>query len=100
MKKELFTSNNQISTGVFYLLGILLLLTIAIPLPIFSVAQGSWTKKADFPGTGRYGATYFSIGTKGYIGVAIADSDFPIFDMWEWDQTTNVWSRKADYPGS
>ena len=35
---------------------------------INSHAQDTWTQKADFGGTVRYGAVGFSIGSKGYIG--------------------------------
>ena len=31
-------------------------------------AQGTWTQKTNFGGTGRYGSVGFAIGTKGYIG--------------------------------
>jgi hypothetical protein len=78
------------------------LLTITILVPSFSFAQGTWTQKANFPGTGRYLAASFSIGTKGYIGIGYTDVTVttPFTDFWEWDQTTNVWTKKADYPGS
>ena len=77
----------------------LFMLTFTFLFTVVSFAQGTWTKKADFPGEWRYRAASFSIGTKGYIGAAVLDSDFPYNDLWEWDQTTNVWTRKADYPG-
>ena len=54
----------------------------------------------DLPGKIRYfSAASFSIGTKVYIGLGY-NGDLTVKDFWEWDQITNVWSRKADYPGN
>ena len=36
-------------------------------------AANSWTRKADFGGSIRSGAVGFSIGSKGYVGTALAD---------------------------
>jgi len=66
-------------------------------------ATNVWTRKADFEGDGRAGAVAFSIGTKGYIGTGFTsgwDKISYFKDFWEWDQTTNVWTRKADYGGT
>src|SRR3972149_4634935 len=60
-------------------------------------AQDIWVQKADFGGTGRYPATGFSMGTKGYIGTGYDGSYRK--DFWEWDQATNVWTQKADFYG-
>ena len=64
----------------------------------------TWTQKADFAGTAREAAIGFSIGTKGYIGTGI--DNFPekspphyTKDFWEWDQSTNTWNNKSDFPG-
>jgi N-acetylneuraminic acid mutarotase len=66
-------------------------------------AQGAWTQKANFPGTGRAGAVAFSIGTKAYFGTGIQDTSNnvnPVFqDWWQWDQSTNVWTQRANFPG-
>ncbi len=61
-----------------------------------------WTQKADFGGNARGLAVGFSIGNKGYIGTGISyDSPSNIYkDFWEWDQTTNVWTQKADFAGT
>jgi N-acetylneuraminic acid mutarotase len=75
----------------------------------YNPATNSWTQKASLPTTPtRAFAVGFSIGTKGYIGLGMLDSftagDSPnpgyYQDFWEWDQATNVWTRKADYPGN
>ena len=61
-----------------------------------------WTQKADFAGGARAFAVGFSIGKKGYIGTGGIDFGWSSYDkdFWEWDQVTNVWSRKADYIGN
>ncbi len=55
----------------------------------------------------RSSAVGFSIGTKGYIGTGIRGGGdgwegnyYHLKDFWEWDQATNVWTRKADLEGS
>ena len=65
-------------------------------------ATNVWTKKADFGGMARYGAVGFSIGTKGYIGTGFGGvAGSTVFkDFWEWDQATNVWTKKADFGGA
>lgn len=66
----------------------------------FTTSHGIGLRIADFPGGSRYSASGFSIGNKLYIGLGYNDGDIPVRDFWEWDQTTNVWTRKADYPGN
>ena len=39
----------------------------------YDPAANTWTQKADFGGTARYGAVGFSIGSKGYIGTGLID---------------------------
>ena len=72
----------------------------------YNPATNSWTRKAPLPTTpARAFAVGFSIGTKGYIGLGNKDTfaeggpSYYYQDFWEWDQATNVWTRKADYPG-
>src|ERR1051325_1503405 len=56
--------------------------------------QGYWIKKADFPGITPNGVTGFSIGTKAYIFSYNLQNNF-----WEWNQYTDTWTQKADFPG-
>jgi N-acetylneuraminic acid mutarotase len=60
------------------------------------------SQKANFPGNGRYGASAFSIGSRIYMGLGYNDigSSMPTRDFWELDPATNVWTKKADYPGN
>jgi len=62
----------------------------------------TWTQMTNFGGIARIGTTCrFSIGTKGYIGLG-SNASFTTFynDFWEWDQTTNVWTQKANFGGT
>src|SRR5205823_1071084 len=47
----------------------------------------TWTRKANFGGTGRYYATGFSIGSKGYIGTGYTSSGH-VKDFWEYTPAT------------
>jgi N-acetylneuraminic acid mutarotase len=64
----------------------------------------SWAQKATIPVVpGRTGAIGFSIGSKGYIGMGVkAEGMFNSYyeDFWEWDQGSNIWTKKADFPGN
>ncbi|TAL57974.1 MAG: hypothetical protein EPN85_12715, partial [Bacteroidetes bacterium] len=65
-------------------------------------ANDVWTQKSDFGGTAREGAIGFSIGNKGYIGTGTDGSSVSGWgtqDIWEWNQATNIWTQKADFPG-
>jgi N-acetylneuraminic acid mutarotase len=46
----------------------------------------------------RQWAVSFSIGSKGYVGAGF-DGSFRK-DFWEYDPTTNIWTRKADFGGT
>ncbi len=66
----------------------------------FNPGTNAWTQMANLPGSARYGATGFSIGTKGYITNG-QDQTLNFFsDLWEWDQPSNTWSQKANCPGT
>ena len=60
-------------------------------------------RKHPFPALLQEGyAAGFSIGNKGYIGTGLLNMEdhFIIYkDFWEWDQATNVWTKKADFAG-
>ena len=57
----------------------------------------TWTKKADFPGGGRYAAVGFSINGKGYLGMGYASGNSHQF--YEYDPKTDKWRKLADFPG-
>jgi N-acetylneuraminic acid mutarotase len=69
----------------------------------YDLVSKIWTKKANIPGvdTNRGFAAGFSIYGKGYIGLGSDGIYAPSckHDLWEYDPITDLWTRKADYPG-
>lgn len=61
-----------------------------------------WTQKADFGGVGRTNAIGFSINDKGYIGFGyyFGPDYHYLTDFWEYDPSTDTWTRKADFEGN
>ena len=55
-------------------------------------------QKSDFGGTGRFWATCFSIGGKGYVGTG-NDANGYTTDFWEFDTLSNAWIQKANFAG-
>src|SRR6185436_15576598 len=65
-----------------------------------SATYDTWTQRSSLPGTARFVAIGFSIGSKGYIGTGNADQGaIHLSDFWEWDQATDNWSQKSDFGG-
>ena len=62
-----------------------------------SFAHGNWYPKKDFGGDARWYAIGFSIGNKGYIGTGGTVGGL-VYDFWEWEPVTDVWTQKAAYP--
>lgn len=67
----------------------------------YDPATDKWSQKTDFPGKGRYDATGFCIGDKGYIGTGMEYLlDGTIFeDFWAYDPLTDSWEQRADFGG-
>jgi N-acetylneuraminic acid mutarotase len=71
----------------------------------YDPSNNAWTQKTNLPGRPRYSSIGFAIGKKGYIGMGVDSinpySGQPICseDLWEWDQLTNSWTQKANFPG-
>jgi hypothetical protein len=70
----------------------------------YNPATNKWTRQADFGGDIRSRATAFSIGNKGYIGIGLwenldGDEGDLKNDFWEYNPSTNKWTRKANFPG-
>jgi len=74
-------------------------------------AMGSWIRKTDFQGEGRWNAVGFSIANNGYVCSGYNESSGNLSDFWEFDQESTdngfdlsgnpmgAWTKKADYPG-
>ncbi len=67
-------------------------------LPVGATCTGTWSAKADVPGTARFSAVGFTIGNKGYI--TTGNDGVYRKDTWQYDPLTNTWTQKADFPGS
>lgn len=67
----------------------------------YDLQANTWTRKTDFPGLARNSAVGFSLGNKGYLGTGVLGGN-PVAlsrDFWEYDPTTDQWTKKADFPG-
>lgn len=67
----------------------------------YSPESNCWVRKADFPGDRRVRAVAFSIGNKAYVGTGTKfdRTGAALNDFWEYDPSTDKWTRKADFPG-
>ncbi|MDB5119028.1 MAG: type sorting protein [Sphingobacteriales bacterium] len=69
----------------------------------YSEALNTWIRKADLPGTPREFLVAFGLNQKGYIGTGgtgeYSGPPSHLSDFWEYDPSTNIWTRKADFPG-
>jgi len=66
----------------------------------YNSINDTWTKKSNFPGAGRFAASGFAIGNKGYIcGGSSAAVTIGYADLWEYDPNTDSWTSKAPCPG-
>jgi N-acetylneuraminic acid mutarotase len=65
--------------------------------------SNSWVQKASFPGIARYGAVAIGVDNKAYVGLGQYYYNGTITDyftdFYEYDQFTNTWAQKTDFPG-
>jgi N-acetylneuraminic acid mutarotase len=69
----------------------------------YDPSTNRWSRKTDFAGshsTGRHLATGLAINGKGYVGCGFSNLGYALKDFYQYDDITNTWSRKADFPGS
>ena len=71
-----------------------LIYILTLPLTIF--AQGNWTQLTNVPDN-IGGATGFSIGSKGYVGLGY--NPFYVQNFYAYDTTLNSWNSIASFPG-
>jgi N-acetylneuraminic acid mutarotase len=69
----------------------------------YDESMNTWQQKSNFPGEARYGSVAYGYGNKGYVGLGEHDGPGGILDyfndFYEYDQPSNTWSQKADFPG-
>lgn len=62
--------------------------------------NGSWTQKAEFPGTPRNYASAFGTANAGFLGLGEdADGEY-LGDFWKYDPASNSWSEIAPFLGA
>ncbi len=68
----------------------------------YDPALDAWTRMADCPGLGRFLPAAFAIGGHIYIATGRTGNadDAYACDVWEYDPLSNVWIRRADFPGT
>jgi N-acetylneuraminic acid mutarotase len=66
----------------------------------FDPAANSWTRKKNFPGPARLSAVGASVDDLGYVGTgqSAAGDAMGFNDWYQYDPTTDSWTRKADLP--
>jgi hypothetical protein len=66
-----------------------------------AVAQGAWSPRSPMPNDSAiFQGISFSIGNYGYAGIGETNfGTYPV-ELWQFDPSTNSWSRKADFPGT
>jgi N-acetylneuraminic acid mutarotase len=62
----------------------------------------SWTRKADFPGMLTLSSVCFVMNGKAYVGTGMSGpGSTPVSrELWEYDPSTDTWTKATDYPGA
>ncbi|MCH1910579.1 galactose oxidase [Leptospira noguchii] len=68
----------------------------------YNPITNQWVSKLNFPGSARFGAVSFTIGSKGYLGTGAttdySDGNNVKSDFWEYNPTTDSWRKVAGLP--
>jgi N-acetylneuraminic acid mutarotase len=78
---------------------IIILLSVTYLSCSDKVTLATWNSIGNFPGVGRQNGVAFSSRNKVYVGLG-DDGNTSFNDLWEFDRSNNIWSRKADFPGN
>ncbi len=69
----------------------------------FEPATNTWTVRRPFPGMASLDGLAFAVGGKGYVVFGHNNSTTNLVrsrECWEYEPTTDTWTRKGDFPGS
>jgi N-acetylneuraminic acid mutarotase len=78
-----------------------LFLLITIPFMLgnlHTLAQGTWSQKANMLGNARYNLLGFALGNKGYVAGGTYGGLSVTSDCQEFDPSSNTWTEKAPMP--
>jgi N-acetylneuraminic acid mutarotase len=64
----------------------------------FNPLTNSWRFKFTYPGNGDWHVKNFVIDDKVYIGFGNHDNSNEYTDFWEFNHTTNIWTKQIDFP--
>ena len=61
----------------------------------------TWSQVSDFPGKARFYSSSFVVGNNAYVCTGNTDGEFysDVKENWQYNQQTNVWTKKANFPG-
>lgn len=62
--------------------------------------QASWKQRANYSGGETHSPFYMVINGKAYVGAGLKVPAVKKKDCWEYDPSLNVWTQKADFPGT
>jgi N-acetylneuraminic acid mutarotase len=65
----------------------------------YDTQTDQFTRKKDFEGVERNGATAFTIGNRGYVCTGF-HTGTAYQDLWEYDPATDDWTQRANFPGA
>jgi Secretion system C-terminal sorting domain/Galactose oxidase, central domain len=66
----------------------------------YNDSTDTWTQKSNFLSSGtRGGASGFSIGGEGYVGLG-TDNGIFYNDFWKYDPDSNAWTQETNFPGN
>ncbi len=79
----------------------LLLLFFTFHFSHFAFSQGTWSPRSPLPDSAMFqGISGFAIGNYGYAGLGnYSGANITFNKFWQFDPSTNSWTRKADFPG-
>lgn len=78
----------------------LIQLSIALFISSMSFAQLEWESRASLPEFGIDLASSFKANGKMYVGTGRKADNSYSKELWEYNPSTNIWTKKTDYPGS
>ncbi|MBA3663829.1 MAG: T9SS type A sorting domain-containing protein [Bacteroidetes bacterium] len=64
----------------------------------YDIAAGTWSLVAPKPGNAVWGASSFTLGSKGYLVGGKFTNSVGSDEVWEYDMIANTWLQKSNFP--